>query len=267
MGQAAIYDRIGRGYAQLRVPDPRIQAAIENALGGSRTICNLGAGAGSYEPQERAVVAVEPSREMLRQRAGGRAPAVQATAGRLPFADATFGAASAILTLHHWGDWRTGLAEARRVATDRIVLVTWFGGGAGERLWLLDYFPEIEGVDEEIFPSRAELEEVLGPVEARVLPIPADCSDGFLAAYWARPERYLEEPVRAAISSFARVADPRPGLGRLREDLASGAWERAHGHLRGAAEMDYGYRIVVAAGGSGAGSAGDRGARVEPTRS
>src|SRR5215470_9107355 len=241
-----LYDTIGRGYDTHRRPDPRLAAAIAGALGAASSVVNVGAGAGSYEPVDRPVIAVEPSAAMLRQRRPGAAPAVQASATELPFRDAAFGAALAILTVHHWPDRARGLAELARVTRDRVVIVTW-DPEARYAFWLVDdYFPEIPAIDRVIFPTLDDFRRVLGPIEARPLPIPHDCADGFLGAYWRRPEAYLDAGVRGAISGFTKLADVEPGLARLRADLADGTWERRHGHLRQREAVDLGYRLVVA---------------------
>ena len=241
----ALYDRIGRGYAAYRRPDPRIAARIAEALGDARTVVNVGAGAGSYEPADRAVVAVEPSGEMIRQRAPSAAPAVEAAAEALPFATGSFDAAMAVLTIHHWADARRGLAEMRRVARGHIAILTWDPEHPG--FWLTrDYFPEILPADRMTFPTLREIEAVLGPGEVRPVPVPADCSDGFLGAYWRRPEAYLDPGRRAAISAFARLDDVDARIGRLRADLADGTWQRHNGGLHGLPQLDIGYRLVVA---------------------
>ncbi len=239
-----LYDTIGVGYRALRRPDPRIAAAITEALGSAGTVVNVGAGAGSYEPAERRVVAVEPSREMIRQRPTDAAPVVQASATALPFRAGAFDAALAVLTVHHWPDRAQGLAELRRVARDRVVILTWAPDAA--RFWLVDdYFPELVAIDRAIFPTRDELERQLGPVELRPLPIPHDCVDGFLGAYWRRPHAYLDAAVRGAISTFSKLADVEPGLDRLRRDLEDGTWARRHGPFLTRSALDLGYRLVV----------------------
>lgn len=244
-----LYDTIGIGYSAYRRPDPRIAAQISDALGTAATILNVGAGAGSYEPADRRVAAVEPSAEMVRQRHPGAGPAVRASADHLPFRDASFDAALAVLTIHHWPDWRAGLQEMRRVARDRAVILTWDPEHPG--FWLVqDYFPEIVEMDLLTMPTIAQMESVLGPVEVRPVPVPADCTDGFLGGYWRRPERYLDEGARGAISAFAKLRDPRPGLERLRADLADGSWNVRHGHLLARTELDIGYRLIVASRGS-----------------
>jgi SAM-dependent methyltransferase len=240
-----LYDTIGRGYDAYRRPDPRIAAAITRALGEAASVVNVGAGAGSYEPADRPVVAVEPSAAMLRQRGPASPPAVQAFAADLPFRDAAFAAALAVLTVHHWPDRSRGLAELARVARERVVIVTWDPATSG--FWLVDdYFPDLVAIDRRIFPTLDELRHALGPVEARPLPVPHDCVDGFLGAYWRRPDAYLDAGIRGAISTFTKLADVEPGLARLRGDLADGTWERRHGHLRARDAMDLGYRVVVA---------------------
>ena len=240
-----LYDRIGIGYGGFRRPDPRIAAHVHHALAGARSVVNVGAGAGSYEPADRAVVAVEPSSAMIAQRPAGAAPAVRATAQALPFRAAAFDAALAILTLHHWPDWRAGAAELARVARERVVILTW--DPETEGFWLTrDYFPEILAQDLPIFPTMGELARALGGGEIVPVPVPWDCSDGFLGAYWRRPQAYLDAGARGAISAFAKIGGVEAGLARLRDDLASGAWARRNADLLERGELDLGYRLVVA---------------------
>lgn len=247
MSARAVYDSIGRGYARQRRSDPRIAARLTVALGGARSVLNVGAGAGSYEPPDRRVVAVEPSEVMLAQRPPSAAPAVQARAEALPFPDRTFDATMAILTLHHWTDRGRGLAECARVARQRVVLLTW--DPAADAFWLLqEYLPAFVEIDRRQFPSMAAYGDAFGPgarVEIAAVPVPHDCADGFLGAYWARPAAYLDPAVQAGISSFAQPG-AEPGLERLRADLATGAWHARHGHLLTADALDLGYRLIVA---------------------
>jgi SAM-dependent methyltransferase len=238
-----LYDTIGARYSDYRHPDPRIATALNAELGQAVNIVNIGAGVGSYEPQDRDLVAVEPSQVMISQRAKNGAPIVQARAESLPFKDAAFDAATAILTIHHWSDIERGLLEACRVARSRVVLLTWVG--FGQDFWLLDYLPQIREIDEPLFPSIEDLAHCLGPVRVTPVPIPQDCTDGFLCAYWRRPYSYLDEGVRSAISTFSRVLDIHDGLRQLEEDLKSGVWQRRYGHLFQADRMDFGYRLVV----------------------
>lgn len=238
------YDRIGLNYSDLRRPDPRIAAAIEAALPAAGTILNVGAGAGSYEPAGRAVTALEPSLEMIRQRPAGSAPVVQGRAEALPFADRSFDSAMAILTVHHWSDKERGLGEMRRVARGPVVILTFDPAFRG--FWLADYIPALVALDEAQMPALADYGRSLGPVAVAPVPIPHDCTDGFLCAYWRRPEAYLDPRVRAAMSSFWALGDVSAALARLESDLESGAWAERYGGLLARGSLDCGYRLVVA---------------------
>jgi SAM-dependent methyltransferase len=239
---AAKYDRIGINYAQLRKPDPRIAAAIEHALGPAKTILNVGAGSGSYEPVDRHVTAVEPSLEMIRKRSPSAPKAIQASADHLPFGDDAFDASMAILTIHHWPDKEAGLHEMRRVTRGRIVLLTF---DPSHRPWLTDYFPDLAALDEAQMPAMADYGKWLGPVQVTPLLVPHDCSDGFLYAFWRRPEAYLDAHIRSGSSSFWAIGDAEPGLQRLRQDLESGGWKRRHAELLTLDAYDAGYRLVA----------------------
>lgn len=240
----ALYDQIGVGYASRRRSDPRIATRINAALGPCHRVLNVGAGAGSYEPADRFVVAVEPSTEMIRQRPAAAAQVVQASASRLPFQSGSFDAVLAVLTVHHWPNRAQGLAEIRRVARERVVILTWDPEHPG--FWLVQhYFPEILEMDRPAFPSLREIEMAIGPAVAHPVPVPADCSDGFLGAYWQRPEYYLDARARAAMSAFSKF-NPTAGLSRLRRDLEDGTWLEQYGALQELRELDIGYRLVVA---------------------
>jgi SAM-dependent methyltransferase len=240
-----LYDEIGIGYRNYRRPDPRFATAILRALGAAQTVVNVGAGAGSYEPTDRAVIAVEPSRAMIHQRLPGSALVVQASATALPFREAAFEAALAILTVHHWPNPVQGLTEMARVTRQRIVIVTW--DPAVANFWLIaDYFPAIAEIDRQICPAIEVFRETFGAIEVHPLPVPHDCLDGFLGAYWRRPHAYLDAGVRSAISTFAKLAEVDTGLARLRGDLANGTWERRYGYLLQQSASDLGYRLVIA---------------------
>jgi SAM-dependent methyltransferase len=243
------YDASRAAYTATRRPDPRIAAAIERALGDARTVVNVGAGTGSYESPEREVVAVEPSATMRAQRPAGAAEAVDAHAESLPLDDASVDAALAVLTVHHWHDPMAGLREMRRVARGPVVVLT-FDPDQAEALWLVrDYLPELATVDQARFPTiEATLEALGGRASVDRVPIPHDCRDGFLGAYWRRPERYLEPAVRPGISTFGELEPEvlEPALAKLRNDVDSGAWRRRYGGLLSRDELDVGYRLVVA---------------------
>ena len=239
-----LYDRIGQGYTAVRREDPRIAAAIHAALGDARTVVNVGAGAGSYEPRDRDVIAVEPSPVMLAQRPVGAAPAVQATAEALPFADGAFEASMAVLSDHHWPDRAAGLRELRRVASRRTVLFQ-CDLEAQRGFWLLrDYLePDWAGA-----MTMAEIAGHLGAQRVEPVPIPHDCQDGFFSAYWRRPHAYLDPRVRDGISVF-RLMPPEQvdtAIERLRADLESGEWARRNAGILERDAMDYGYRLLIA---------------------
>ncbi len=241
------YDRLGRGYAGVRRPDPRIAARIDEALGAARTVLNVGAGTGSYEPPDHEVTAVEPSGEMIAQRPAGSAPVVQASAEALPFGDDSFDAAMAVLTAHHWADLDAGLAEMRRVSRERIVIVTFDHFGLKD-LWIpRDYFPEMLGLKRRAGATSGELAERFPKATVSPIPVPRNCTDLFFAALWARPEMLLDEEVLRPMWVWQSISEQarRDGRERLIADLESGTWDERYGHLREAEELDVGLRLVV----------------------
>lgn len=240
----AKYDTIGLNYEQLRKPDSRIARMIEDALGDAQTVLNVGAGSGSYEPTDRVVTAVEPSRAMIEKRSETAAKAIQAAAEDLPFEDKHFDAAMAILTIHHWPDKAAGLREIRRVTRGPIVLLTF---DPAQRPWLTDYLPELAALDEAQMPSMKDYGRWLGAVHIKPLPVPHDCSDGFLYAYWRRPAAYLDPFIRSGISSFWTIGNVENGLQKLRDDLETGVWAERYADLCALDEYDAGYRLVIAA--------------------
>ena len=239
----ALYDTIGLDYAALRRPDPRIAKAIHTHLEGAASVLNIGAGAGSYEPAHLKVTAVEPSAAMIRQRPENDTVVVQAAAEGLPFADKAFDAAMAILTVHHWSDVRKGLREMRRVTRGKIVILTF--DPVLTNFWLLDYLPELGTLDLRQTPGMADFEAVLGPLQRIAVPIPHDCTDGILCAYWRRPAAYLDPKVRSSISSFWKIGDVTEPLRRLDDDVRSGAWARKYAHLLHLEACDFGYHLLV----------------------
>ncbi len=235
---------IGIDYARLRRADPRIAARIDDALGDAVSVLNVGAGAGSYEPTERRITSLEPSIEMIRQHPESTR-VIQGQAEALPFADASFDAVMAVLTVHHWSDKAQGLRELRRVSRGPVVILT-FDASHG-LFWLADYLPELVTLDEAIMPPMEFYAQAMGPVSIVPVPIPHDCQDGFLASYWRRPSAYLDPCVRAAISSFHALGDVSAELEQLEADIASGDWAERHAALLDLAELDCGYRLVVSA--------------------
>lgn len=239
------YETIGTGYARRRQTEPRIAARIEAGLGDARTVLNVGAGAGSYEPNDRDVVALEPSLTMIRQRRAESAPVVRGAAEYLPFSDGAFDAAMGVLTLHHWVDWRAGVREMRRVAPRRVLLA--YEPAISMEFWLLtEYFPALRAL-EVGRPSINDVAEALGADRVEPILVPHDCVDGFLGANWRRPEAYLDPAIRAANSSFGLVAPSEldEGLARLAHDVESGEWHRRHADLLEMEEADLGYRLLI----------------------
>lgn len=240
----AKYDSIGIDYSKLRKPDPRIAELIDNALGSVETVLNVGAGTGSYEPRNREVIAVEPSQEMISQRDPTAPRAIQGYADDLPFEDNSFDASMAILTVHHWPDKKKGLQEMRRVTRGKIVLLTFDPLHRGS--WLTDYLPELVTLDEAQMPRMSDYERWLDGVEITPVPVPHDCTDGFLYAYWRRPATYLDAQIRSGSSSFWAIKNADQGLNKLAEDLKSGEWERRYSNLLTLDSYDVGYRLVTA---------------------
>ncbi|HET6705966.1 class I SAM-dependent methyltransferase [Amycolatopsis sp.] len=242
----ARYDEIGVGYAQGRRTDPRWLSPVLSALGPAASVLDVGSGTGSYEPPARRVVAVEPSAEMIRQRAPEAAPVVRAVAEALPFASGTFDAALAVLTVHHWPDWRAGLAELRRVASRQVVLA--YDTALHSDFWFVrEYVPEVAAL-EAARPSAPQIADFLGAASVVPLPVPWDFTDGVFPAYWRRPEAYLEPAVRRSCSALAQTSPEAVsrGVARLRDDLESGRWREDHAELLDLPEWDAGFRLIVA---------------------
>jgi len=240
------YERHGRAYARHRRPDPRIAARIHAALGDARTVLNVGAGAGSYEPGDRWVLAVEPSAAMRAQRPVGAAPALDARAEALPFDDDAFDAAMACVTIHHWQPPQAGLAELRRVARGPVVVFTFELDALPA--WQQQHLHEGLVVERPRFPAIADVAAALGGrTRVEHIPTPGDCEDGFFEAFWRRPEALLDPAIRASQSMWALL---EPGVeerivARLDEALSSGAWDAEHGHLRDLDSYDGALRLVI----------------------
>ncbi|MFF4255611.1 class I SAM-dependent methyltransferase [Streptomyces sp. NPDC001663] len=244
----AIYDTLGTTYGRSRQPDPRIAAQIHAALGNATDVINVGAGTGSYEPGQT-VLAVEPSQVMIAQRPPGSAPAVCAVAEHLPVRDNAADAVMALLTIHHWTDLRAGIAELRRVARRRIVILTWDQQIFRDQFWLVrEYLPQAAAFDDTRALPMDRLAGMLGGARQEPVPVPHDCTDGFAAAYWCRPHAYLDLRVRSGISLLAQTGEAAlaPGLAALTEDLATGRWHTRHADLLTRDTIDVGYRLLVA---------------------
>jgi len=240
----AIYDKIGARYSVSRREDPRIAKKIYPFLIGAESVLNIGAGSGSYEPLDLNVLAVEPSQDMIKQRSKNLAPVTQACAESLPFNKRAFTHSMSVLSIHHWTDRVAGFNEIKRVTKNRFVAVTW--DPSSQPFWLTEaYFPEIYTIDESIFPSLDEFVKHFPGVKFYSLEIPADCIDGFTAAYWARPHAYLDPLVRSGMSTFSKLPNIEPGLRKLKLDIESGLWDRKYGYLRSQEKLDVGYKIAV----------------------
>lgn len=239
-----LYDTIGSGYARYRKPDPRIQAMIDTALGDAKSVVNIGAGTGSYEPKDRHVVAIEPSATMIAQRPPGTARVVQGAAESIPFPDKSFDAATAFLTTHHWSDLDKGLREMARVSRGPCVFLD--HDMRALEFWMLDdYFPDMAPRMKALLPLDA-VRAVFDTIQTLPVPVPHDCTDGFFCAYWRRPQMYLDPRVRAAISFFAFAGEVDTRIEKLRRDLGDGTWMARNGHLMRETQMDFGYRLVIA---------------------
>ncbi len=247
MVKSGDYDEIGVDYVVTRQPDPRISYRIIQAIGNSASVVNVGAGAGSYEPKDLRIIAVEPSRTMIRQRAPSAVAIIQGAAERLPLVDSAVDAAIAILTVHHWTDIAQGLTEMRRVARNRVVILTW-DQEVWKSFWLFcEYLPSARDFDQRRAVAISDIEATLGSCKIIPVPIPHDCIDGFHGAFWRRPEAYLDSRVRSGISTYAEMPAKvcNEGLQRLAADIASGAWKNDHRELLDLKEHDLGYRLVV----------------------
>lgn len=244
---APAYDRIGLSYSAVRRADPRFERPIWDALGDARSVLNIGAGAGSYEPRDREVIAVDPSPVMIAQRPPECAPAIRGVAEAIPLAAGSVDAAMGVFTMQHWDDVDCGLAELLRVTRRRIVLLT-LDVEVTAQMWLCsDYLPEIAEHDRQTFPAIARLRAALPGALVEPIPVPADCTDMFCVALWSRPEAHLDPQVRRASSVWHLLAPAivDRGLARLGCDLDSGRWDERYGCLRAQATLDIGLRLVT----------------------
>ena len=243
----ADYGQIGTGYARIRQPDPRIAAQFHAAFGDAKTVLNVGAGAGSYEPTDRIVTAVEPSASMRAQRPPHLTAAVDATADTLPFEDDSFDASMASVTIHQWPNLEAGLAGMRRVTTGPVVILT-FDPVPPLHWWIQDYVPELLEVEAKRMPAIDRVAAAIGEVsEVQKVLVPNDCIDGFGQAFFGRPERMLDPEVRRAMSAWSFVAPEvvERFVTALSADLESGAWDEKYGSFRTLETFDVGMRLVI----------------------
>jgi hypothetical protein len=241
------YQRTGGPYSTFRRPDERIARYVRDALGDARTVVNVGAGAGSYEPADRSVTAIEPSATMRLQRPPHLAEAIDATAESLPFPDGSFDAAMTTFSVHQWGDLDAGLRELRRVTDGPIAILT-CDPALVERFWLARYAPKVLSTEARRYPSPAQIATTLGPIETKTVPIPLDCSDGFNEAYYGRPEMFLNPDARSSCSawSFLSEAETATAVADLTADLDSGRWDERHHQLREQPSYEGSLILIVA---------------------
>lgn len=240
----AVYDKIGEGYSIGRKTDPKISSFLNQFLDGSESILNIGAGAGSYEPIHKNLIAVEPSLEMIRQRPKNSHLVKQAFAEQLPFKDASFSHSMTVLSMHHWSDRNAAFNEIKRVTTNRFIAVTWNPNSEPYCL-TKDYFPEIHEIDKSIFPSLDELSNTFAGIKNYPLEIPVGCVDGFTAAYWARTAAYLDSKIRSGMSTFVKINNHDDGLRKLKADLNSGVWQEKNNGIESLSKLDVGYVVAV----------------------
>lgn len=242
------YNKSGQTYSGYRQTDPGIAAYVNAALGDVKTILNVGAGSGSYEPDHAYIVAVEPSAEMRRQRkTHHKVPAINAKADNLPFDDQAFDAAMAMVTVHHWPDIAKGLKELRRVTAGQVIIMT-FDPDALDDFWNAQYFPELIAVEKARYPKIALIQEALGGnTEVVAIPIPLDCKDGFQEAFYGRPEAFLQKEVRLSQSAWGFLAEGTEDVlvKRLEDELASGEWDQKYGHFRTQPFFTGALRLVI----------------------
>lgn len=242
------YDRLGQMYSGYRQTDPRIAEYVNNALGNAKTVLNVGAGAGSYEPNDRYVIAVEPSIVMRKQRMdNNKIPAIDAKGDNLPFDDNSFDATMAMITIHHWSDIDKGLKELRRVTKDQVIIMT-FDPNELDNFWNVNYFPELIEVEKARYPTIEYIKKSLGGLcEVVPIPIPLDCVDGFQEAFYGRPEAFLKKEVRLSQSAWGFLSEEVQNrlVTKLENDLNSGEWDRKYGHFRLEPTFTCALRLVI----------------------
>jgi len=241
------YEVHGIGYAQHRRTDPRIASRVHEALGSAKTILNVGAGAGSYEPLDRHVIAIEPSAAMRAQRPPHLVPALHGFAESLPLDDQSVDASMAMVTIHQWSNLQAGIGELIRLTRGPIVILT-FDGDALDRFWLADYAPELIEAERRRYPKMDDLCRLLGgSTSVEAIQVPIDCVDGFTEAFYARPEKFLEESVRRSQSAWTFVDESAHLriVEKLRSDLSDGTWDKKYGHWKTKPYFEGSLRLIV----------------------
>jgi SAM-dependent methyltransferase len=243
------YDKFGTEYSSHRQTDQRIAEYVYRELAGAKTILNVGSGAGSYEPTDKYVVAVEPSAAMRQQRSDkNKVPAINAKAGDLPFDNNSFDASMALVTVHHWPDMDKGLKELRRVAKHQVIIMT-FDPGQLDNFWNAEYFPEVIEVERARYPTVDFIKNSLGG-HCKIIPVPVplDCKDGFQEAFYGRPEAFLDKQVRLSQSAWGFIPEDKQEkiIERLKIDLENGTWDNKYGHFRTQAFFTCALRLIVA---------------------
>lgn len=242
------YDKLGQKYSGHRQTEPKIAEYVNRALGNAKTVFNVGAGAGSYEPTDRYVVAVEPSVVMRQQRlANNKIPAINAKGDNLPFDDNSFDATMAMLTIHHWPDMDKGLKELRRVTKGQVIIMT-FDPNALDKFWNVNYFPELITVEKARYPTIEFIKNSLGGnCEVVEVPIPLNCVDGFQEAFYGRPEAFLEKEVRLSQSAWGFLSEEVENriVKTLEDDLKSGEWDKKYGHYRTQPFFTCALRLII----------------------
>lgn len=242
------YDKLGQKYSGYRQTEPGIATYVNKALGNAKTVLNVGAGAGSYEPTDRYVVAVEPSLVMRQQRlANNKIPAINAKGDNLPFDDNSFDATMAMVTIHHWPDMDKGLKELRRVTKEQVIIMT-FDPDALDNFWNVHYFPELIAVEKARYPTIEFIKKSLGGnCEVVEVPIPLNCVDGFQEAFYGRPEAFLEKEVRLSQSAWGFLSEEVQDrlVKALEDDLNSGEWDRKYGHFRTEPTFTCALRLII----------------------
>ena len=239
----ALYDKIGATYDATRRAEPGIVDVLMELLNlktGDRVL-DIGCGTGNYttalQTRGLAMHGLDRSGLMLRTaHAKSRdLMLIGGDAAALPFADEGFAGAICTMALHHFTDLETSFAEAARVIDrGRLVILTALPEQI-MRYWLRAYFPCMIKRFADQMPDWPTIEIAVRRAgfrtwTQRLCWMPEQPVDLFLYSGKHQPHLYLDERVRANISSFANLADRDElgeGVERLKQDLARGRFEQA----------------------------------------